>query len=105
MLARRSLQMRFSTGSTLPARIMSQGTAIRALMRMLGGSIGISILETELAQNTQIVHSRLVEGLRPDNPLAQSPLLHTPFSLTDPSGIAALKRRGDATSSDGQLQR
>jgi DHA2 family multidrug resistance protein len=76
--------------STLPARIMSQGTAIRALMRMLGGSIGIAILETELAQNTQIVHSRLVEGLRPDNPLAQPPLLHTPFSLTDPSGIAAL---------------
>ena len=32
--------------STLPARIMSQGTAIRALMRMLGGSIGISILVT-----------------------------------------------------------
>jgi DHA2 family multidrug resistance protein len=76
--------------STLPARIMSQGTAIRALMRMLGGSIGISILETELTQNTQIVHSRLVEGLRPDNPLIHSPLLHAPFSLTDPSGIAAL---------------
>jgi DHA2 family multidrug resistance protein len=76
--------------STLPARIMSQGTAIRALMRMLGGSIGISILETQLAQNTQIVHSRLVEGLRPDNPLAQPPVLHAPFSLIEPSGIAAL---------------
>jgi MFS transporter, DHA2 family, multidrug resistance protein len=76
--------------SDLPARIMSQGTAIRALMRMLGGSIGISILETELAQNTQIVHSRLVEGLRPDNPLAQAPFLHAPYSLVDPSGIAAL---------------
>jgi MFS transporter, DHA2 family, multidrug resistance protein len=76
--------------STLPARIMSQGTAIRALMRMLGGSIGISILETQLVQNTQIVHSRLVEGLRPDNPLAQAPYLHAPYSLIDPSGIAAL---------------
>jgi DHA2 family multidrug resistance protein len=59
-------------------------------MRMLGGSIGISILETQLAQNTQIVHSRLIEGLRPDNPLAQPPLLHAPFSLVEPSGIAAL---------------
>jgi MFS transporter, DHA2 family, multidrug resistance protein len=76
--------------STLPARIMSQGTAIRALMRMLGGSIGISVLETQLAQNTQVVHSRLVEGLRPDNPLMQTPLLHAPFSLVEPSGIAAL---------------
>jgi DHA2 family multidrug resistance protein len=69
---------------------MSQGTAIRALMRMLGGSMGISILETQLAQNTQIVHSRLIEGVRPDNPLAQAPYLHAPFSLIEPSGLAAL---------------
>ena len=54
-------------------------------MRMLGGSIGIAILETESSQNTQIVHSRLMEHLRPDNPLAQAPYLSAPFSLTDPS--------------------
>jgi DHA2 family multidrug resistance protein len=76
--------------STLPPHIMSQGTALRALMRMLGGSIGISILETQLAQNTQIVHSRLIEWLRPDNPLAQGHFLAPNFSLTAPSGIAAL---------------
>ena len=52
--------------------------------------IGIAILETELSQNTQIVHSRLMEHLRPDNPLAQAPYLSAPFSLTDPSGIVAL---------------
>jgi len=57
---------------------------------MLGGSIGIAILETQLTQNTQIVHSRLVEHLRPDNPLAGFPYLSAPYSLTDPSGIAAL---------------
>jgi DHA2 family multidrug resistance protein len=76
--------------STLPRHIMTQGTAIRSLMRNLGGSIGISILVATLAQNTQIVHSRLVEGLRPDNPLAQAPYLAAPFSLSTPSGIAAL---------------
>jgi DHA2 family multidrug resistance protein len=76
--------------SGLPHHILTQGTAIRALMRMLGGSIGIAILETQLTQNTQIVHSRLVEHLRPDNPLAQTPFLLSPFSLTVPSGIAAL---------------
>ena len=43
-----------------------------------------------MAQNTQTVHSRLVEGLRPDNPLAQAPFLAAPFSLTTPSGLAAL---------------
>jgi DHA2 family multidrug resistance protein len=59
-------------------------------MRNLGGSIGISILVANLAENTQIVHSRLVEGLRPDNPLAQAPYLAEPFSLSTPSGIEAL---------------
>jgi MFS transporter, DHA2 family, multidrug resistance protein len=63
---------------------------MRSLMRNLGGSIGISIFEALLIQNTQIVHSRLIENLRPDNPLAQGPLLAPPFSLTTPSGIAAL---------------
>jgi len=76
--------------SGLPHHLLTQGTAIRALARMLGGSIGIAILETQLSQNTQIVHSRLIEHLRPDNPLAQVPYLSPPFSLSDPTGIAAL---------------
>jgi len=76
--------------STLPRHIMTQGTAIRSLMRNLGGSVGISILVANLAQNTQTVHSRLVEGLRPDNPLAQAPYLAAPYSLSTPSGIEAL---------------
>jgi MFS transporter, DHA2 family, multidrug resistance protein len=76
--------------SDLPRPILTQGTALRSLMRNLGGSIGIAILEARLAENTQIVHSRLVEHLRPDNPLAQAPYLAAPFSLTKSSGIAAL---------------
>jgi MFS transporter, DHA2 family, multidrug resistance protein len=63
---------------------------MRSLMRNLGGSIGISTLEALLIQNTQIVHSRLIEQLRPDNPLAHAPMSAPPFSLTTPSGIAAL---------------
>jgi len=76
--------------STLPRHILTQGTAIRSLMRNLGGSLGISILVATLAENTQEVHSRLVEGLRPDNPLAQAPYLAAPFSLSTSSGMAAL---------------
>lgn len=76
--------------STLPRQLLTQGTAIRSLMRNLGGSIGISIFEALLAENTQIVHSRLVEGLHPDNWLARAPQLPAAYSLTTPSGIAAL---------------
>jgi len=75
--------------STLPRHILTQGTAIRSLMRNLGGSIGISLLVASLAENTQIVHSRLVEPLRPDNPMLLGHSLG-PYSLTTPSGIAAL---------------
>jgi hypothetical protein len=78
--------------SGLPPHMLAQGTAIRALMRMLGGSIGIAVLETQLTQNTQIVHSVLSEHLRPDNPLAHAPYLTAPFSLTTPIGIAALNQ-------------
>jgi len=74
--------------ATLSRTVLTQGTAVFSLMRNIGSSIGISIVEVLLVENTQTVHSRLVEHLRPDNPLA--PLLTPPFSLTTPSGIAAL---------------
>jgi DHA2 family multidrug resistance protein len=75
--------------STLPRHILTQGTAIRSLMRNLGGSIGISVLVATLAENTQVVHSRLIEPLRPDNPLLHS-LLTGPYNLATQTGIAAL---------------
>ena len=57
-------------------------------MRNVGGSIGISIVVALLAENTQTVHSRLVQSLRPDNPLAHH--LPAPWSLATTGGIAAL---------------
>jgi hypothetical protein len=72
--------------SGLPHHILTQGTALRALMRMLGGSIGIAILETQLTQNIQIAHSHLVEHLRPDNPPAQAPYPVGAVQSDDPLG-------------------
>jgi DHA2 family multidrug resistance protein len=74
--------------SDLPRHILTQGTALRSLMRMIGGSVGISILEAKLAQNTQTIHSHLIENLRPDNPALHGMTSH--YSLTTPSGVAAL---------------
>jgi len=89
--------------SGLPHRILSQGTALRALMRMLGGSIGIAILETQLSQKTEIVHSRLIEHPRPDKPLAQAPYLTAPFSLADPSGDRGAQSQGHTAGRDDRL--
>jgi MFS transporter, DHA2 family, multidrug resistance protein len=78
------------TFSTLPRSVLTQGTAIFSLMRNIGGSVGISIVEALLAENTQVVHSTLAEHVRPDNPAARQ--LGIPFSLTEVHGIAALNR-------------
>jgi MFS transporter, DHA2 family, multidrug resistance protein len=68
--------------------VLTQGTAIFSLMRNIGGSVGISIVEALLIENTQVVHARLAEHVRPDNPLAQN--LAVPYSLTEVHGLAAL---------------
>jgi DHA2 family multidrug resistance protein len=60
------------------------------MMRGFSSGPALNRPEAQRAENTQIVHSRLVEQLRPDNPLAHPPYLAAPFSLTSPSGIAAL---------------
>ena len=78
------------TFSTLPRHSLTQGTAFFSLMRNVGGSCGISVVEALLTENTQVVHSRLVEHLRPDNPLAQAPYLAAPYSFKTAAGIAAL---------------
>jgi DHA2 family multidrug resistance protein len=76
------------TFSTLSRQHLTQGTAIFSLMRNVGGSVGVSIVEALFVRNSQIVHSRLAEHIRPDNPLAQA--LGAPYSLTEVHGIAAL---------------
>jgi len=74
--------------STLSRQHLTQGTAIFSLMRNVGGSVGVSIVEALFVRNSQIIHSRLAEHIRPDNPVAQS--LGAPYSLTEVHGIAAL---------------
>jgi DHA2 family multidrug resistance protein len=76
--------------STLPRSILTQATALFSLVRNIGSSIGIAILEALFVENTQTVHAHLIEHLRPDNPLAQAPYLLAPFSLSKTPGIAAL---------------
>src|SRR5260370_2389224 len=78
------------TFSTLPRQILTHGTAIFSLTRNIGSSVGIAIVEALLAENTQTVHSRLIEHLRPDDPVAHAPYLTAPYRLATPAGVAAL---------------
>ena len=74
--------------ATLDQRFRAEGTAMFTLIRNIGSAIGISALQVVAIRNNEIVHSRLVEGLRPDNPAVAN--LPAPFSLSEVHGIAAL---------------
>lgn len=54
--------------ATIPASLRNQGTAMNSLIRALGGSVWISVMQSLTIRNEASVHSRLTEGVRPDNP-------------------------------------
>jgi MFS transporter, DHA2 family, multidrug resistance protein len=51
--------------ATLMPALRNEGTAIFSLSRNIGSSIGISVVETLLTRNTQIMHSALGEHITP----------------------------------------
>jgi MFS transporter, DHA2 family, multidrug resistance protein len=53
--------------STLAPRFRTEGASMYSLMRNIGSSIGISIVVTLLARNTQINHAALAEAAHPFN--------------------------------------
>ena len=73
---------------TLNPVYRADGAGVFTLVRNLGSSAGISIMQALHTENTQVVHERLVSGLTLDNPLTRS--LRAPFSLTNAAGAAAL---------------
>jgi len=74
--------------STLAPRYRNEGAAMGALGRSLGAAMGISVLQTLTIRNTATVQSRLVEGVRPDNPVLG---LRTPdFDFALPTDVARM---------------
>ena len=85
--------------ATLSPNLRADGAGVFTLVRNLGSSAGISIMQALHTQNTQIIHSGMIEHLRPDNPLARAPWLAAPFSLTNPTGVALLNGEVDRQAS------
>jgi DHA2 family multidrug resistance protein len=54
--------------ATITPALRNQGTAISSLIRSLGAAVWISVMQSLTIRNEATVHSRLVEGVRPDNP-------------------------------------
>jgi DHA2 family multidrug resistance protein len=68
----------------------AQGTAIFSLIRNIGSSIGISLVQTMLIRNSVVAHAALVEHVTYANPAWQNPALASAYDVSRPSGAAAL---------------
>jgi DHA2 family multidrug resistance protein len=78
----------FVVFSTLDSRYRNEGAALYALTRNLGSSIGISLLQLITIQNAAAVQSRLVEGVRPDNPVLDMRVPDFDFQM--PSAVSGM---------------
>jgi DHA2 family multidrug resistance protein len=76
--------------STLESHLRTEGTTIYSLVRNIGSSFGISIVQTLLTENTQVAHSSLVQHINVYNPFIRAPYLPSPYGLHSSAGLAAL---------------
>ena len=74
---------------TLDPRHRGMATGLFALMTILGGSTGISVMITNLVRNAQVNRSILVEHVTPYNEVLRHAPLPPGWSLDDPAGLAA----------------
>jgi MFS transporter, DHA2 family, multidrug resistance protein len=73
--------------ATLSPALRNEGAALYNLCRNLGSSVGISIVETLLTRNTQIVHAALAEHLTPFSTLVRT---QAPAAEEGVRGLSAL---------------
>jgi len=76
-----------ATFATLEPHMFAQGTAIYSLIRNIGSSIGISLVQTLLVRNTQVNHQSLVENL---NTVTSTLPAGSAYALSHPEGMAML---------------
>ncbi|BBP03585.1 EmrB/QacA family drug resistance transporter [Sulfuriferula plumbiphila] len=77
------------TFATLSPQYRNEGTAMFSLIRNVGSSVGISVVETMLTRGTQIMHSRLAEQVTPYGAGLHA-LPHAALSTTN--GLARLNQ-------------
>jgi MFS transporter, DHA2 family, multidrug resistance protein len=78
------------TFATLPAELRTEAAGVFSLMRNVGGSIGISIVETFLSRNLQINHAALARHVTPYAPALHFPEIAKYWSLHSAAGLASL---------------
>lgn len=80
-----------ATFVTLDPALRAQGTAIYSLVRNIGSSIGISMVQALLVRNTVRAHAGLAEHITPVNPAWHDPAVARAYDLAHPHSAAALE--------------
>jgi len=76
---------------TLSSRLRTTGAALLNLSRNIGGSIGISIVGTQLVRMTQVAHADLAQNITQQTiPTANPELLQTVAPVAGPAALAYL---------------
>ncbi len=80
-----------ATFATLSPEMRAQGTSIYSLVRNIGSSIGISLVQTLLIRNTVIAHSSLAERVTAGSSAWHNPAVAAVFGTQAPAGLALLE--------------
>ena len=78
------------TFATLPPEWRTDATGLFSLMRNLGSSIGISIVVSLLASNTQANHAEIAANLTPFNPALHEPAINQYWNAWTAAGQTSL---------------
>lgn len=80
--------------SSLAPADMPQGTALNNMMRQLGGSFGIAVMNTFLSRRNAVHRTDLVANLTPGNPLVTERLAgYTSYFVSKGAGVLDAKRQ------------
>jgi DHA2 family multidrug resistance protein len=80
-----------ATFATLSSDMRAQGTAIYSLVRNIGSSIGISLVQTMLTRNTVAAHASLVERVTTGSSAWNNPAVAAAYGTHTPAGAAFLE--------------
>jgi DHA2 family multidrug resistance protein len=79
-----------ATFATLSPAMRAQGTALFSLVRNIGSSIGISLVQTLLVRNTVIAHASLTERITHGSAAWNNPAIAHAYDLSSPGGAVFL---------------
>jgi DHA2 family multidrug resistance protein len=79
-----------ATFATLSAEMRAQGTALYSLVRNIGSSIGISLVQTMLVRNTVIAHASLAERVTASSSAWHNPAIAAAYDVGTAGGAALL---------------